>query len=100
MYAQVVQGGTTLEHRAEMDRIVLEQMIPALQSEPGFSGATNLVDRENGNGMMIVLWKSEEQARRPLNQYGPAFLKALADIAAITTGNRAPIGVWDVNARV
>jgi hypothetical protein len=40
MYAQVVQGGTTLEHRAEMDRIVVEEMIPALQSEPGFRGAT------------------------------------------------------------
>lgn len=100
MYAQVVQGGTTLEHRAEMDRIVVEEMIPALRAEPGFAGATNLVDRENGNGMMIVLWESEEQARRPLNRYGPAFLEALAGIAAITTGNRAPIGVWDVNAHI
>ena len=100
MYAQVVQGGTTLEHRAEMDRIVVEEMIPALQSEPGFSGAMNLVDRQSGNAMMIVLWESEEQARRPLNQYGSDFLKALADVATISTGNRAPIGVWDVNARV
>jgi hypothetical protein len=100
MYAQVVQGGTTLEQRAEMDRIVTKEMIPALQSEPGFRGATNLVDRESGNGMMIVLWESEDQARRPLNEYGPAFLKALANVAAITTGNRAPIGVWDVNAQV
>ena len=100
MYAQVVQGGTTLEHRAEMDRIVVEEMIPALQSEPGFSGAMNLVDRHSGNGMMIVLRESEEQARRPLNQYGSTFLEALADVATISTGNRAPIGVWDVNARV
>jgi hypothetical protein len=100
MYAQVVQGGTTLENRAEMDRIVVEEMIPALEAEPGFRGAMNLVDREDGKGMMIVLWDSEEQARRPLNEYGPSFLKALADVTTISTGNRAPIGVWDVNARV
>ena len=37
-------------------------------------------------------------------QYGDiltstAFLKALASVAAITTGTRAPISVWEVNAR-
>ena len=48
---------------------------------------------------MIVLWDAEEQARRPLSDYGSAFLKALADIAAISTGTRRPISVWDVNAR-
>ena len=46
MYAQVVQGGTTLEQRPEMDRIVVEELIPALQQEPGFQGAMNLVDRD------------------------------------------------------
>ena len=50
--------------------------------------------------MMIMLWDTEEEARRPLNAYGAAFLKALANITAISTGNRAPIGVWDVNAKV
>jgi hypothetical protein len=98
MYAQVVQGGADLEHRAEMDAIVHEQLLPALEQEPGFSGALNLVDRTTGNAMMIMLWESEEQAHRPLPEYGPAFLKALAAIAAISSGNRAPISVWDVNA--
>jgi len=31
--------------------------------------------------------------------YGAAFLKALAAIAAISTGTRKPISVWEVNAR-
>lgn len=99
MYAQVVQGGTTLAKRAEMDRIVLEDLIPALQQEPGFRDALNLVDRESGNGMMIILWDTKEQAERPLPEYGSAFLKALAEITAISTGNRAPISVWEVNAK-
>ena len=99
MYAQLIQGGTTPDRRPEMDRIVTDDMVPALHEEPGFSGALNLVDRETGNALMIVLWETETQARSALGEYGGAFLKALAGIAAISTGNRRPMSVWEVNAR-
>ena len=36
MFAQVVQGGTSLEKRPDMDRIVNEMLMPALKEEPGF----------------------------------------------------------------
>jgi hypothetical protein len=98
MYAQVIQGGAAPEQRAAMNSVVHEQMIPALNEEAGFTGALNLVDRETGNAMMIVIWQEEEQARRPLAEYGRSFLKALASIAAISSGNRAPMSVWNVNA--
>jgi hypothetical protein len=98
MYAQVVQGGAAPAQRAQMDEIVHEQLIPALEHEPGYAGAMNLVDRDTGNAMMLVLWQEEGQARRPLPEYGKAFLQALASIAAISSGSRAPISVWDVNA--
>jgi hypothetical protein len=99
MYAQLIEGGTTPERRGEMDRLVTDEMIPALEAEPGYAGALNLVDRDSGNAMMIVLWDTEGQARRALADYGGAFLKALAGIAAISTGTRRPISVWQVNAR-
>jgi hypothetical protein len=99
MYAQLIEGGTTPDRRTDMDRIVTDEMIPALHSEPGFAGALNLLDRETGNAMMVVLWEDEAQARRPLADYGSAFLKALANVAAISTGTRRPISIWDVNAR-
>jgi hypothetical protein len=99
MYAQLIEGGTTPERRTAMDRIVTDGMIPALEAEPGFAGALNLVDRDSGNALMIVLWETEAQARRALPEYGAAFLKALAAIAAISTGTRNPISVWEVNAR-
>jgi hypothetical protein len=99
MYAQLIQGGTTADRRTVMDRIVTDELVPALEAEPGFAGALNLVDRETGNAQMIVLWETEAQARRALSEYGSAFLKALANIAAISTGTRAPISVWEVNAR-
>jgi hypothetical protein len=100
MYAQVIEGGTTPDRRESMDRIVTDELIPALESEPGFAGAMNVVDRTSGDAMMIVLWQTEQQARRALGEYGAAFLKALAGIAAISTGTRRPISVWEVNARV
>jgi hypothetical protein len=100
MYAQVIEGGTTPERRGAMDRIVTDELIPALEAEPGFAGAMNVVDRDSGDAMMIVLWDTEAQARRALPEYGPAFLKSLAGIAAISTGTRRPISVWEVNARV
>jgi hypothetical protein len=99
MYAQVIEGGTTPQHRDAMDRIVTDEMLPALAVEPGYAGALNVVDRESGDAMMIVLWETEAQARRALPEYGSAFLKALAGIAAISTGTRSPISVWEVNAR-
>jgi hypothetical protein len=49
--------------------------------------------------MMIVLWETEAQARRELSEYGGAFLQALANVVAISTGNRRPMSVWEVNAR-
>jgi hypothetical protein len=99
MYAQLIEGGTTPERRAAMDRLVTDEMVPALEDEPGFAGALNLVDRDSGEAMMIVLWETEAQAGRALAEYGGAFLKALAGIAAISTGTRRPISVWRVNAR-
>ena len=99
MYAQLIEGGTTPESRNEMDRIVTDEMIPALEAEPGFSGALNIVDRSSGNAMMFVFWETEAQARRALNEYGDAFLRALARVAQISTGTRRPISVWEVNAR-
>jgi hypothetical protein len=99
MYAQLIEGGTTPDNRTTMDRIVTDALVPALEAEPGFSGALNLVDRVSGDAMMIVLWETEAQARRALAEYGSAFLRALAGIAAISTGTRRPISVWEVNAR-
>ena len=100
MYAQLIEGGTTPDQREAMDRIVTDEMVPALEVEPGFAGALNVVDRESGDAMMIVLWETEAQTRRALPEYGSAFLKALAGIAAISTGTRNPISIWEVNARV
>jgi hypothetical protein len=99
LFAQLIQGGTTPDRRDEMARLVTESLIPALRDEPGYAGALNPVDRGSGNAMMVVFWETKEQAERPLDQYGSAFVQALALITGISTGQRSPISVWEVNAR-
>jgi hypothetical protein len=98
MYAQLVEGGTSPELREEMDRIVREEMLPALELEAGFAGTLNLVDRTTGEAMMLMLWETRADAELPLRERGPAFLKALGSVMAISTGARAPISFWEVNA--
>jgi ketosteroid isomerase-like protein len=98
MFVQLVEGGASPDLRAEMDRIVNEEMLPALDLEPGYAGALNLVDRETGNAMMLTLWNTQEQAELPIRDRGAAFLRALGSIAAISSGQRRPISVWEVNA--
>ncbi len=71
---------------------------PLSRSEQGFLGALNLEDRESGHGMMIQVWETEEQAKRMPDS--AEFQKALAAIMAVSTGERAPIKVWRVNAFV
>ena len=100
MFAQLVEGGTSPELREEMDRIVREEMSPALAHEAGHAGALNLVNRDSGNALMLMLWESREHAEKPIRARGPAFLRALGSIAAISTGTRAPISLWEVNVRV
>jgi hypothetical protein len=99
MHAQLIEGGTTPERRGEMDQIVTDELLPALHAEPGFAGALNLVDRDTGDALMVILWDDAAQARRPLADSGNAFHKALATFAAISTATRRPISVWHDNAR-
>jgi hypothetical protein len=100
MYAQLVPCGTAVEERWEMERLIADQMIPALRQEPGFAGAWNLVDATTGSAMLIVLWESAEQARRPREAYGLAYSRALANLAAITKCDSLPSSVWEVGARI
>ena len=96
MYAQLVQGGTTPPQRDEMNRAVTEMLIPALSSAPGFRGAVNLEDRVTGHGMMLTFWDTEEQAAQP--HWSPEFRGALAAVMRVSTGERAPMSTWHVNA--
>ena len=96
MYAQLVRGRTSSETRIEVRRVVHELMA-ALRSEPGFAGALSLVDHGSGTTMMIVLWESADQARRPLSD---GLLAPLVRTAGNQSGADGTIPVWEVAVRV
>jgi hypothetical protein len=98
VYAQLVRSHSR-QTRVEMHRIVTAELIPALCDQPGFAGALNLVDPRSGNAIMIVLWRSAEQARRPLRDSGTNVLAPLLR-AGDPPGNHEPISVWEVTVRV
>jgi len=99
MHAMLVQGGTKPELRDDMNRAVVDLLVPALEAEPGFRGAINLEDRVTGEGVMVTLWDTEEQARR--TPTSDAYQRAIAEVFRVSTGQRAPMSFWHVNtARV
>jgi hypothetical protein len=66
---------------------VSRELIPALRTEDGFSGAVSLIDEQTGAILLLVFWETEDEATRPLP---PA-------LAALVGGVRPR--VWEVGAR-
>jgi hypothetical protein len=81
MYAQVIRAA----------QVVGDELISALREEPGFVSMFDLVDRRAGETMVIVLWRTAEQASRAP---GPRLRAALAAIDSTATS------FWEVTARI
>ena len=99
MFAQVIRGETATETRGELNALVRDGLIPALQDEPGFAGALSLFD-QSGKGMMIVLWDTEDQARRPSDERGRALPGVLSDMAVLSKRPDEPATIWEVGCKV
>jgi quinol monooxygenase YgiN len=95
MFAQVIEAAWSPVDRAEVVRIVREDLIPALRNEEGFSGAVGMVEAGTGRAMMIAFWERKAQAVIPPAQRGPAFRAALADLEARSAQPRS-ISTWEV----
>jgi hypothetical protein len=100
VHAQVIRHETKDETRAAMERIVCRELIPALRAEPGFAGAMSLGDPQTGEAMTIVLWKTPEQARRPLERCGASLATALSRLRALSSCGRERVSVWEVSVRI
>ena len=100
MYAQLVRSRTTDQNRAEVHRIVADELIPALHDEPGFAGALSLVNACTGDRIMIMLWHSTEEAQRPLGANGTNGLAPLVRLTGISSGDEQSASFWEVTLRV
>jgi hypothetical protein len=91
MYAQALEGVAP----AQLNEIVRRELVPALRTEPGFSGALSLVDAATGRALVLVFWETEAEAARPLAPHYDALLAALGQPGPDTYAPR----IWEVGAR-
>lgn len=99
MHAQLIESTTTPDRVDELSEVIRRELVVALRGQEGFSGALNLLDRETGTGLLLVLWETGEEAARPLVQCGAPLLAALAAVAEVSTCALRPATVWEVSAR-
>jgi hypothetical protein len=93
MYAQVLTQTTTPERCGALDAAIRDRLLPSLRVAEGFCGALHLVSRDSGEGMLIVLWETEEQAARATPE------EELAVLACAADGRCAGASVWEVTQR-
>jgi len=60
MFARVTTLQVPSDRIEASARFGREQALPAMQGRPGFKGMYYLIDRENGRGLGITLWETEE----------------------------------------
>jgi hypothetical protein len=94
LYAQVFELPGT-EGYERLGRAVQRELLPALRSEAGFSGALSLVRHDAGEMLLLVFWETEAQAVRPLV---PALVGFLDEAGARGLANGL-FQVWEVGAR-
>ena len=85
MYAQVFEL-VGAEPGERLNRFISCELLPALRTGSGFSGALSLLRRETGELLLLVLWETEDDAARPLTPC----------LAALTSSGPE---IWEVGAR-
>lgn len=79
MYARVITFQYQPGKIDEALHILREKVVPELGQQPGFKGATNLVDRSRDKVVGITLWQSESDLE------GSGMSKLQARFAQIST---------------
>jgi heme-degrading monooxygenase HmoA len=83
MYARVAQVRIQPRRIDEATRIYADNVVPALESQPGFRGALLLTQPESGRGISITLWES--QADRTAGEVSGFYQTQLAHFAGMFT---------------
>jgi heme-degrading monooxygenase HmoA len=63
MFARVNRFQDTPDNLDESDRIAETEIVPQLQTVPGFLGVLSLADRATGGSLAITFWETEEAMR-------------------------------------
>ena len=99
MYAQLIELPFEPERLEEVECLVQCELLPALRGEPGFSGATELLDQGGARRCSSCCGRPSSR-RNGLSTAGSApFQLAFATILQAVGSDRLAATIWEVRAR-
>jgi hypothetical protein len=71
MYAVLIEVDVAGVDPAEGLWALQEQIVPAIRHLPGFQSGTWLTSNEDGRGLSLTLWDTDQHARAMAERFGP-----------------------------
>jgi hypothetical protein len=71
MYAVLIEVDVTGVDPEDGLRALQEQIVPAIRQLPGFQSGTWLTGNEDGRGLSLTLWDTDQHARTMSERFGP-----------------------------
>jgi hypothetical protein len=99
MFAQLIKARVDRGRIEMLEQAVRAELMPALRNEPGYCGAMSLSNRARAETLLLLLWETEEQARRPVEPDVAPFSLARETASELLTNTCFVVTVWDVDAR-
>ena len=70
MYAVLIEVDVTGVDREGGIQALREQIVPAIRQLPGFKSGTWLTGNEQGRGLSLTVWDTDEHARTMADRFG------------------------------
>ncbi|MBV8999417.1 MAG: hypothetical protein JO304_10170 [Solirubrobacterales bacterium] len=70
MYAVLIEVDVTGVDREDGIQALREQIVPAIRQLPGFKSGTWLTGNEQGRGLSLTVWDTDEHARTMADRFG------------------------------
>ena len=71
MYAVLIEVDVSGVDPAEGLRALRDHIVPAIRATPGFQSGTWLPGNEEGKGLSLTVWDTEDHARGMAERFGP-----------------------------
>ena len=71
MYAVLIEVDVTGVDPEEGLRALQQQIVPAIRQLPGFRSGTWLTGNQDGRGLSLTLWDTDQHARTMAEHFGP-----------------------------
>jgi len=99
MHAQVIEISLEAAQPDVVERLIRTDLVPALREQSGFCGALHLTAQERSEALLVVLWETEDDAKRPhaFSTGGAEPVStSITDLLNLRAGS---VTIWEVDAR-